>query len=222
MKSTDRHYDSFLFVCTHLGVMADHNLYKFLKRVYNQPHRHYHNWKHICHYLDVFKKFLDKFVENDDIMDFSIDHIEYALFFHDIVYELFSKYNETLSAQMACTYLDPNYSQSKPKLITNLILSTHHSESIKDILPNDDSTRLIADIDLAIFGENTKKFEEYTYGIREEYHSIPDEVYNPIRKKFLTYILERYPGQQIYHTDMFRDMYTERAVENLLRAIEKL
>ena len=79
--------------------------------------------------------------------------------------------------------------------------------------------KLIQDLDLKILGENSKKYEDYSNSIREEYSNFCDEIFKPARIKVLKSFLDR---EHIYNTKFFRDNYEKQARINLKNEIEYL
>jgi len=78
-------------------------------------------------------------------------------------------------------------------------------------------TRLIADIDLSIFGQSEKKFDEYERQIRKEYEWISEDDFVVGRSAILKSFLDR---PKIYLTQILRTKYEVQARRNISRSID--
>ena len=174
---------------------------------YSEPHRHYHNLKHLNECLTEF----------DGITAQAHDPIalEYALWFHDVIYDVAEMNNEDISAEWARDSLE-SADVSKPfiKQVRSLILAT--KTHTPDRTPD---AALMCDIDLAILGQNKARFAEYEEGIRQEYIDVPIRKYAKKRAEILQRFLER---ETIYCTDSFQQRYETKARMNLKVSIDKL
>ena len=73
------------------------NRWKALLEEYTNPERKYHNLNHLrelLRYFDCYKNELENPLE-----------VEYAIFYHDIIYNIWSKKNELNSAELAIDLL---------------------------------------------------------------------------------------------------------------------
>ena len=83
-----------------LGLKKDDKLFRFLNAAYSSPDRHYHSCTHISECLRQFatlKHLADEPAE-----------IEFAIWFHDVVYDTHESDNEDQSAALASSYLVKN------------------------------------------------------------------------------------------------------------------
>lgn len=174
---------------------------------YREPQRHYHDWKHIEHCLAEFQAVKDQCKD--------ATAVEAAIWFHDAVYDPRRHDNEKRSAELAAETLRelgiPGDFIAKVK---SLILATRH-----DKRPGTNDGRLLADIDLAILGQEPVIFDWYERMIRQEYTHVPDEAFARGRAAILKRFLER---PRIYWTDYFFQKYEQQARENLQRSMQKL
>jgi len=178
-----------------------------LERLYSETHRAYHNFEHI-------KNCLDEFSQVRHMLDCS-GIAEFAIWYHDAVYDPRAKDNEEKSAELvydtcllACLFMP--FAQRAKKLV----LATKHN-----ILPRTLDEAIIVDIDLSILGKSAEEFDEYDRSIRSEYSFVNEEQFRESRKTVLQGFLDR---NTIYTTDFFRERYEEQARENLNRAIARL
>ncbi len=132
-----------------MGGNSNHGtVFDLIVSSYTEPHRFYHNDKHISDCLDAFDS-TAKFSESPDALEASI-------WFHDIVYDIQAADNEEKSAEMAEALLkDGGISPALCHDIHNLILYT----KIKNE-PDDTDSKLLKDIDLSIFGKPEKEYDQ--------------------------------------------------------------
>lgn len=96
----------------------------------------------------------------------------------------------------------------------NQILTTKHHQANNDIDAN-----FLVDFDLAILGEDQSTYLKYIKDIRAEYSIYPDFLYRRGRKKVLQHFLEM---DHIFKTTEFRNLYEQRARENLNMELQEL
>lgn len=183
------------------------SVYDELLFAYSEPGRAYHTLAHIEHCLSEFAIVSEEATNPDAI--------EFALWFHDAVYDTRSKDNEERSAELARKVLrSASLSDSMANLIADLILVTKHSAP-----PVTLSEKILVDIDLSILGQNRLGFGEYERQIRSEYSWVPEDAFAKGRSAILSSFLSR---PRIYSTDFFYGKYEKTARENLARSISQL
>lgn len=181
-------------------------IYQDLVHRYSEPGRAYHNLGHIRHCLLE----LAVIPEPEDI-----DAIEFALWFHDAIYDTKGNDNEEQSANLALdTAIRANLPTAFAGNVVELILATKHAAA-----PTSPATQLIVDIDLAILGQSESVFEEYEREIRVEYAWVPEQDFRKGRSAILAMFLGR---ERIYSTALFHDRYEARARENIAQSLQRL
>lgn len=179
--------------------------YDVLTRAYSEQHRHYHNQQHIA----------DCLAEFDPVRHLATkpDAVEFALWFHDVVYDSHAADNEEQSAAMAYRCLEAAGRYSLQETVSALIMATklHH---ITDV-----NAAVMVDVDLTILGADEARFANYEADIRKEYAWVPEAVFNSKRAEILQRFLER---QRLYATDVFANKYELQARRNLDRSIRLL
>lgn len=183
--------------------IKDHDKYfDELERFYEDQKRGYHNLKHIKECLkemDTIYHELGKPLE-----------VEMAFFYHDIIYDVSRKDNETKSSELAKERIG---SEGICFLIEDTI---KHREGIHP------DSRYFIDVDLSILGKDWDDFIEYEKGIIHETSfqlNFNEATYKKKRKEFLAKFLER---DFIFLTEKFREKYEKQARENIIRLISKL
>lgn len=184
-------------------------LIKLVEPHYNEPHRAYHNMKHIESGLTL----LDQLERQNYIIT---DNQKAAWIFHDVVYQPNNYYNEAKSADLFCEYNKTyrlGFSEDDVKEIVMIILDT------KSHVPSISASKLILDIDMFIFASPYTQFVEYREQIKQELgKDFTEEQFKVGTKAFLNYYLKQ--PDQIFSTRYFKD-FTDKAVGNLTMYIEK-
>jgi len=184
---------------------VEHSLYVSLQIRYSEPHRAYHNLKHIKSMLDNF----DSVRQTAE----APDALEWAIWCHDVVYDPQRKDNEELSAIESNRLTRASgLSQDFADLAASLIMATAAHE------PKTRDEALIVDLDLAILGAPEPDFDAYEGQIRSEYSWVPEQDYRVGRSKVLQTFLDR---DQIYTTQPFHHL-EQAARSNLKRSLAAL
>lgn len=183
-----------------LGLGPNSETIDTLVRAYAEPNRHYHNWSHIAAclgHLDASIHLAARPLE-----------VEVAIWFHDAIYNPYSRTNEERCAGMAGKWIAHNGgSQEMRERIERGIRLTRHEEP-----PSTPDEALLLDIDLAILGAEEPAYAAYAGAIRAEYGLLPAWYYNKQRGTVLTGFLNR---KTIYHTPTYQSALESRARVNI-------
>lgn len=182
-------------------------VYRELVSRYSEPHRHYHNLRHIAECLSEFDAARD--LAREPVA------VELAIWFHGVVYDTHAGDNEDRSAEVAKQRIEEGGGKTElSKSVAALVRATKaHDPSLHPDAP------LLVDVDLSILGQSKERFEEYEMQIRREYEWVPEATFAEKRAE----ILERFLGRQrIYSTELFFSKYESRARANLLDSVRKL
>ncbi len=176
-----------------------------LVKAYAGANRHYHNLQHIHALLQLQEQYA-YMIRRPDI-------VQWAIFFHDLVYNVLKSDNEEKSAIAAGKFLEQtNFATIDTELVMDYIRATK-SHSGDD---NDGDLALFLDFDMAILGSPAATYRQYAQQIRKEYSIYPDLVYNPGRRKVLTHFLQ----SPVFRTTVFRDMYETQARQNIQEELD--
>ncbi len=198
---------SWLRAWTMLGVSPDASLRDRLIACYNEPHRRYHTLQHLHECIQILDPLLAIAAYPGEV--------EVALWFHDAVYRVQNQDNEIQSACWAKqVVLASGAAVEVAARIEALVLATRHA-----VLPASIDECVLVDVDLAILGASPTRFEEYEHQIREEYGSVPDEIFHRKRKALLSEFLDR---PVIFNTQPVRDRLETQARDNLRRSIAEM
>ncbi|WP_415326229.1 hypothetical protein [Chryseobacterium sp. MMS23-Vi53] len=183
------------------------NLWSEIEKKYSEKGKHYHNLEHLKNMfaeLDLVENKIENFV-----------NISFSVFYHDIIYDATSKFNEEKSAEFA------KLSLTKLKLtpffiekISEQIIATKAYQQSEE-----QDTNYLLDADLSILGKDVETYIDYTKKVRKEYSIYPDLLYKPGRKKVLKHFLEL---SSIFKTEYFREKYEKQARENIQFEIDSL
>ena len=183
-----------------------------LSTLYLEKGRAYHSLAHISHMLEL----MDEHISDDAK---SVE-LELAIWYHDVIYDPLSKENELQSAELAKERLSAITKLSKESLdrIYLLIMST------KGHLPRIEGEHRLEnewmlDLDLSILGSEEEAYKLYTQQIRQEYHMHAPDDYRLGRSQVLKTFLGR---DEIYFSDLFKQLFEEKARDNLAKEIDAL
>jgi predicted metal-dependent HD superfamily phosphohydrolase len=172
-----------------------------LVTAYSSPVRFYHTLEHIRQVLEKIEQ----------MRQFSINFpvLQFAAWFHDVIYNPKLKDNEEKSAEYAEMVLSSiKIPQSIIIQVKNLILITKTHK----VISTDIDSQIFVDADLAIFGSTEREYQIYTESIRQEYSWVPEVEYRIGRKQVLQSFLQ---GERIFLTEYCLASLEDKARQNL-------
>lgn len=192
-----------------ISVSQKDSLWEEIRSRYSESHRTYHNLNHLYQMLGEFDS-VSKELQDPEIALF-------ALFYHDLIYDVASKTNEEESAKIAKDRLSElGISQKRIEICIEHILATK-SHRLGDKCHPD--TSYFLDIDISILGSEESKYYEYAKNIRKEYSIFSREDYQKGRIQVLNHFIENI---RLFHTDIFFDEYEMRSRHNVKLEIHSL
>lgn len=181
-------------------------LWKEIVKKYSGKKRHYHNLQHIS---DIIQKYyftyIDKLKRPDEVL--------FAIFYHDIIYNVRHKDNELHSGVfMDGRLLNSTLDKKQLSFIFDCIHATrkHEKNLVSDI-------NYMLDMDMAILGQSWSEYSTYRKQVRKEYKIYPDCIYNSGRVKVLKSFLSQ---ERIFKTDEFYKLFEKQARENIQKEID--
>ncbi|HKK74861.1 MAG TPA: hypothetical protein VJ953_07315 [Saprospiraceae bacterium] len=187
---------------------AEQCFYYLLKH-YDKTQRYYHNLDHLRSLLVQWEHYRVHLHKPSLLL--------WAIFYHDVIYEVDRKDNERASAAYAQQdFQHTTLSAADQSEIGAMIVATEQH------LPPQNATLDLCyflDFDLQILGAEREAYWAYAQNIRKEYRNYPDEVYYPGRKQVLERLLAK---EYLYQTEIFRERYEEKARENILEEMGRL
>ena len=181
------------------------DLWQVVEKYYKKNGRYYHNLEHLQFVYDQLCGVEDLLKDSSSCM--------IAVFYHDIIYSIFSKDNEFRSAQFAerqlskCKALSLDFTHLKELICATQLTYTYAH-------PDSD---FLCDADLAILGSKTSFYEEYRANIRKEYSIYPDFLFNKGRARLLEFLLRQ---KSLFKTEYFKDKYEELARQNIEKELQ--
>ena len=189
-----------------VGAAEGDAVYRDLVARYAEPQRAYHTLDHMAdclHWLDEVRPLLIR-----------PDEAEWAIWFHDAVYDPQRADNEERSAALATGVLPAaGVGEEAVRRVADLIRLTSHTTA--DLTGD---AAIVCDIDLAILGAPSQRFEQYDAAIGREYDWVPEDIFRRERGRVLAAFLTR---PRIYQTPYFSDALEQRARANLSAAIQR-
>lgn len=176
-----------------------------IARAYGEKHRAYHNLTHLQHFYSQL----------DSLNDVT-PAMEFALFYHDVVYKPGKKSNEENSANWAHKTLSNwQIDQQLVGRVCQLISCTGSHRINQD----DRSGAEFLDADMAILGSPWDQYQQYAHAIRQEHKRYPDFLYNSGRKQFLTQTLAH---PRLFISEHFNHLYEQKSRENITNELNLL
>ncbi|MCU0750627.1 MAG: hypothetical protein MUF13_13880 [Akkermansiaceae bacterium] len=173
-----------------------HSGWTAIATAYGDPVRAYHNLHHIADCLCLLDQYAG--LAADPVA------IEFAIWFHDIVYDPRAADNEERSADRAVEFLSTTPHAAK---VAELIMATKHGTH--DL---SDDAALICDIDLSILGRAPAEYAAYAAAIRLEYAWVPPPQYAEGRSRVLDGFLKR---PALFNYQVFQQRFEAAARANL-------
>lgn len=179
-----------------------------ISAAYSVESRYYHNLDHINQVLDMTG------LLREQASNFAA--IQFAAWFHDLVYDTQAKDNEERSADYAQATLQ---SLGLPAGIINdtcrLILNTRTHQAS----PDDTDSLIFLDCDLSILGADPARYRAYAQAIRQEYAWVEENQYRAARKQILEKFRQR---DRLFFTGLMFNRLEQPARQNLDWEIARL
>lgn len=183
-------------------------LYREIEKAYEG--RYYHNLEHVKNVLDALDAVLPR-TDNPEALQF-------AAWYHDIIYKPLRKDNEAKSALLARKRAEelslPEY---KISLICECIRKTAMHTEIGGAEPLE--VQYMLDADLSQLAAKKEVFIKNTAAIRREYKLVPKKQFIKGRLKVMKGFLDM---PNIYRSDYFRKHYEAKARANIADEVSVL
>jgi len=153
-------------------------LFEDLLARYAEPHRHYHDVRHLAEVLGVVDEFADHAAD--------VEVVRLAAWFHDAVYDPHRADNEHASAHLAAQSLVaagwPD--EATMEVVRLVLLTATHNPA-----PGDRNGELLCDADLAILAAEPARYAAYTAGVRAEHADVEETSFTLERRLALRALL---------------------------------
>lgn len=199
-------YERFLETCQLSGVVEPHReqIWTVIQQNYTDASRVYHNLEHVMSLFEFIR-----FATKAGVVLQDPAAVDWAVWFHDVVYDPRSDTNEADSAQLAGELLTaaglPAATVEKVKQYI-LVTADHHH------IDGDDDCDVFVDADLSILGSPLQRYAEYAVAIRQEYSHLIDADYCVGRARVLKRMLDR---EQLFLTDVGKSACEAAARANM-------
>lgn len=193
-----------------LGRPAPARLRVELMNAWAEPHRHYHDPRHLGECLALWVRWRSGCQRRGEV--------GVALWFHDAVYDPRSGSNELNSAAWAARSLAHAGADSDTaQRVHDLVMATQHDAPAE--LASHADAQLLVDIDLSILGSPAERFERYDREVRREYTWVRGFRYRERRARILQGFLDR---PRLYHFEAAEALLEGQARINLAAALSRL
>ncbi len=178
-----------------------------IESAYNSPGRHYHTCSHIKHLLDLSYRY-NKQLQDNEIVDF-------AIFYHDIVYDVSKSDNEERSASIARERMAQFQTPYEKQVEVARYIMASKTHQLDDGNSETDLAWFL-DFDMSILGSDWETYLQYLGQVRQEYISYPDKVFAAGRSQFLESTIMM---PFIFNTSQFRLNCEQQARLNIQREL---
>ena len=196
-----------------LGRPAPSGLQAELMAAWAEPHRHYHDQRHLRECLALWARWYGQCERAGEVA--------VALWFHDAIYDPRAPQagsNELNSAAWAArSLIRAGLPSETSQRVHDLVMATQHDAPAA--LSSDADAQLLVDIDLSILGSPPERFERYDQDVRKEYAWVPGFRYRTGRAQVLQGFLDR---PRLYHGDAAVALLEGQARINLAAALSRL
>ncbi|RYH19695.1 hypothetical protein EON65_25660 [archaeon] len=195
---------------TSIGEISE-SVWQIISTHYSESHRHYHNLEHIYEMFTNLDLVDNIFTLNDR------DVVEFAIFFHDIIYDPSAINNEEASAQLFQHLLSSHLPEDTIDKVFRYIEATkaHNCDDLSDL-----DLCMFLDLDLLILASAPERYLRYAQSIRQEYLVYSDEDYRVGRIRVLQSFL--HPDKTLFFTQSISTMFGDKARENITSELEHL
>jgi predicted metal-dependent HD superfamily phosphohydrolase len=175
---------------------------------YAEPHRRYHDLRHLHEVLQTVDELAGAAED--------LDAVRWAAWFHDAVYDVHRADNEERSADLAVRELtDLGYDPTRVEEVARLVrlTATHRPAD------GDSNGAVLCDADLRILASDPWRHAEYVHDVRDEYAHVPEGDFRKGRAAVLRDLLS---ADRLYRTEVANERWEERARGNLAAELRQL
>lgn len=184
-----------------------------LERRWAEPHRGYHDLRHLDEVVAALVELRPAVVDTDT----EWAAVVLAAWFHDAVYDVETPAdNERLSSDLARTTLSRSGVEAEVVDATCLLIE---ASAAHDVTDRRGPQAAFHDADLWILSAPKDRFDGYCTDVRREYAAVADTDYAAGRSAILRPFVER---ESVYRTDHARRHWEAAARRNLRRELDRL
>ena len=175
---------------------------------YREPHRRYHDVRHLTEVLDGVDALAGHARD--------ADAVRLAAWFHDAVYDVCEQAgaSEAASADLAASVLS-SLGHPRAGAVTRLVLLT----ATHDPADDDGDGQVLCDADLLVLAADPGRYAEYASDVRAEYAHVSDEDFAAGRTQVMGSLLAH---ERLYATATAYERWEARARRNVGAELERL
>jgi predicted metal-dependent HD superfamily phosphohydrolase len=187
---------------------VDDDLQARLAERYREPHRRYHDVRHLQEVLQAVDELAD---DADDV-----EAVRWAAWYHDAIYDVHRDDNEERSSRLAEHELtalgcEPAMVDEVARLVR--LTATHDTEH------GDANGAVLCDADLRILAADPWRHAEYVADVRTEYAHVPEAQFRAGRAAVVRALLAM---ERLYRTERAHARWEDRARANLAAELRQL
>ena len=179
-----------------------------LLRRYGEPHRRYHDVRHLTEVLDAV----------DDLAAHAVDldAVRLAVWFHDAVYDVRAPAgsSEDASADLAASVLTALGHPGVDAVVRLVRLTATHDPAVDDA-----DGQVMCDADLRVLAADGARYAEYARDVRAEYAHVPDADFAAGRAAVMGALLAH---DRLYTTATFHERWEARGRANVTAELVRL
>lgn len=180
-----------------------------LVAAYREPHRGYHDDRHLAEVLAHLDPLLAAHPVPDPVA------VRLAAWFHDAVYAGRAGEDEEASARWAEDALPGLVGAQTVAEVARLVRLTAGHDPAPDDLPG----AVLSDADLAVLAADPERYAEYRRGVRHEHADIPADLFAAGRSAVLESLLA---APALFRTPTGRALWEDRARANVTAELADL
>jgi predicted metal-dependent HD superfamily phosphohydrolase len=182
-----------------------------LAQRYAEPHRRYHDLRHLHEVLQVVDELADDADAVEGTVEGTVDveAVRWAAWFHDAVYDVRRDDNEERSAQLAETEL---FALGCDRTLVAEVVRLVRLTATHDPVAGDANGAVLCDADLRILAADPQRHAEYVADVRAEYAHVPEPDFRAGRAAILRALLTT---DRLFRTDAAYQRWELRARDNL-------
>jgi len=179
---------------------------------YAEPHRRYHDQRHVAAVL----RSVDELAAAEGLADDDRAVVRLAAWFHDAVYDPTASDNEQRSADLALSTLSGgDVATGIADEVARLVTVT--AEHV--VGPGDVRAAVLCDADLSILASDADRYADYVRGVREEYAFVDEAAFREGRSAVLRRLLAR---EHLFATSYGRQHWEQVARKQVAAEITSL
>lgn len=182
-----------------------------IERRHTGSRRRYHNCRHLRSLIDFCEKYASMLVDREVVM--------FAIFYHDIIYNVLRKDNELRSAKLAVKRLQALKVPAATIEQVKLYIEATKTHAVNEAVTHVSDLKFFLDFDMSVLAARPSTYRAYARNVRKEYRIYPDKLYYAGRKQFLQHCLQ---AEHIFQTPTFRRNYEPYARENIALELEEI